>query len=89
MFLRLETARISLKCVPCCTVISRLAGTHLAYLVLLLVAPGVREETWCCSMLRLWSCRLSTSLLSFSPGTSAHTGSVRMLTIEPTVTDLV
>ena len=47
-------------------------ASHLAYLVLLLLAVGVREETWCCSMLRLWSCRFSTSLLSFRPGTSGQ-----------------
>ena len=28
--------------------------------------------TWCCSMDRLWSCRLSTSLRSRSPVTSAQ-----------------
>ena len=28
--------------------------------------------TWCCSMDRLWSCRLSTSFRSRSPATSAQ-----------------
>jgi hypothetical protein len=57
------------------------------------IPPGMfttpPELTWCCSIVRLWSCRFSTSMKSFKPDTSTMNLVFNMHTLTYLVPNLV